>query len=481
MKLINKYQKMPVQLKASFWFLICAFLQKSISAITTPIFTRLMSTSEYGQYNVFNSWMSIITCFTTLNIYGGVYTQGLVKFESDRNRYASAFQGLLFTLSALWVIVYSIIHVWVNPSLDLTTTQGYLMLLIIWLSGVFQLWAQEQRVQFKYRVLVLVTLIYSLLTPIIGIALIRISNDKVTARILGVAIASVIAYTWQFFYQLIRGKTFFSGRIWKYAFSLSLPLIPHYLSQMILNSSDRIMIKSMVGASEAGIYSLAYSVSLIMVMFNTSLLSTIEPWIYQKIKEKQIDHLPKVAYPAFLGIAGVNLLLIMFAPEVIKIFAPVQYYEAIYVIPPVTMSVYFQFMYSFFALFEFYYEKTQYITIATLTGAVINIVTNYIFIRLFGYIAAGYTTLFCYIIYAFMHYIFMRKICHKYLNDMKPYNIKIILVISAGFMIAGFIMLFTYSYPFVRYSIIAVTIIVLILKRCTIKSQLKQLLSMRKV
>ena len=52
MKIITKYRKCSVQVKASFWFLICAFFQRGISVITTPIFTRLLSTAEYGQYNV---------------------------------------------------------------------------------------------------------------------------------------------------------------------------------------------------------------------------------------------------------------------------------------------------------------------------------------------------------------------------------------------------------------------------------------------
>ena len=80
-KLRKKYRSMPVQVKASLWFLICSFLQKGISTVSTPIFTRLLSTAEYGQYNVFNSWLGIITIFVTLNLSAGVYTQGLVKFD----------------------------------------------------------------------------------------------------------------------------------------------------------------------------------------------------------------------------------------------------------------------------------------------------------------------------------------------------------------------------------------------------------------
>ena len=79
-KLVKKYTDLPIQVKASMWFFVCAFLQKGISFITTPIFTRLLSTSEYGQYNVYTSWMSVLIVIVTLNLYCGVYSRGLVKF-----------------------------------------------------------------------------------------------------------------------------------------------------------------------------------------------------------------------------------------------------------------------------------------------------------------------------------------------------------------------------------------------------------------
>ncbi len=53
-KALKKYRSMPVQAKASIWFVICSFLQKGISVITTPIFTRLLNKFEYGRYNTFN-------------------------------------------------------------------------------------------------------------------------------------------------------------------------------------------------------------------------------------------------------------------------------------------------------------------------------------------------------------------------------------------------------------------------------------------
>lgn len=162
---INKYKMLPIQVRASFWFLICAFLQKGISMISTPIFTRLLTTQEYGQYNVFNSWLGIITIFVSFSLAGGVYAQGLVKFEKERNIFASSIQGLTMTLFLFWTIIYLLFHDFWNYLFNLTTVQMIAMLIMIWTTSVFNLWSNDQRVDYKYKALVIITLIVSMLNP----------------------------------------------------------------------------------------------------------------------------------------------------------------------------------------------------------------------------------------------------------------------------------------------------------------------------
>lgn len=479
-KALNRYKLVPIQVRASFWFLICAFLQRGISVITTPIFTRILTTEEYGEYNVFNSWLGIITVFITINLYAGVYTQGLVKFEKKRNEYSSSLQGLCLTLVLAWALIYLVFRDFWNEVFSLTTIEVLAMFLIIWTSAVFSFWSIEQRVDFQYRKLVLLTLVVSMATPIVGIIFTLNAENKVLARILATVIVQVIAYTSLFFSQMKRNGSFYSSEIWKYALCYNIPLIPHYLSSSVLNSADRIMIQEMIGGAEAGVYSLAYSISLMMTLFNQALMQTIEPWLYKKIKAKQIKDISQIAYPTFFMIAGMNILLIAFAPEIVAIFAPVEYYDAIWIIPPVAMSVYFMFSYAFFAVFEFYFEKTKYITFATLMGAIVNIILNYIFIRIFGYYAAGYTTLVCYIIYAILHYYFMKKICNEYLENVKVYNTKILLGITVGFVCISFLLLFTYYNDLIRYLLIFSLLIGLFIKRNVVIKNIKKLLELKK-
>ena len=476
---MNQYKSFPVQIRASFWFLICAFFQRGISFITTPVFTRLLSTTEYGQYNVFQSWLSIISVIVTLNLYAGVYTSGLVKFEDKRKEFSSAFQGLALTLVLIWIVIYWIKHEFWNGFFSLTSVQMMFMFLIMWTSVVFSFWAMEQRVDFKYRRLITVTIIVSIIQPAVSIVLVLVSKDKVTARIAGTALVQLFCYIWFFFSQMYRGGRFYSKEVWRYALAFNIPLIPHYLSTCILNSADRIMIGRMVNDSAAGIYSLAYSISMIMTMFNTALMQTIEPWLYKKIKEKKVEVISSVAYPAFLIVAFVNILLIALAPEAIKIFAPDEYYEAIYVIPPVAMSVFFMFSFTFFAVFEFYYNETKQIAFATTVGALLNVILNYIFIRVFGYIAAGYTTLVCYIVYTIFHYRAMHKICSEQFDDIQPYNVRIYMAIAISFIVVGFIFLFSYCSLVLRYGILVALAILLACKRRTIITAITSIMSIR--
>lgn len=479
-KIIKGYKGLPVQAKASFCFLICAFLQKGISVISTPIFTRILTTAQYGQYNVFTSWMDIVSIFVSLRISYGVYGQGLVKFETDRYRFVSSMQGLSFFLTLVWTLIYIVSEDFWNNLFGLTTVQMFFMLILIWLTNVFDFWSSEQRVQYKYKLLVAITIAVSLANPILGVILVTHAEDRVTARIMGMLIVQLIAYCWMFFAQIIRGQTLFSKEYWLYAIRFNIPLIPHYLSQTVLNSSDRIMITNLVSDDAAGIYSLAYSLSLVMALFNTALMQTISPWIYQKIKARRTQDIASVAYICLAIICFVNLLLMAFAPEALAIFAPDTYYDAIYIIPPVAMSVFFTFCYDLFAKFEFYFEKTHYIMLASIFGAVLNIILNYIFINIFGYFAAGYTTLFCYIIYAIMHYMFMKKVCRENLENAKIYEGKIIFGMAIVFCLVGILFLISYRNIILRAMLIVIVFVVIFVKRKYIQKKVMAIMSIRK-
>lgn len=470
LQLLDKYNNLPVQAKAGFWFLVCTILQRSITVITTPVFTRLLSQEEYGEYGVFISWMGILSCFVTMFIFSGLYPQAIVKYDSKRNEYSSGMQGFTLTLVIFWCIVYYFGRNMWNGLFSLNTWEMSAMFLVMWGTAAFGFWSAEQRNDYKYRILIIVTLAEAILQPALSIILLLKADNRVNGLVWGIAIANLVCYFPLFISQMRTGKKFFSAEVWKYSFKLGVPLIPHYLSSVVLSSSDRIMIQKLIGENPAGIYNLAYTISICGTMINQAVLQTIQPWMFQKIKEERYDEIRKMAYPALIGIGGINLVVILVAPELIRIFAPASYLEAVWVMPPVSMSVYYMFMYNLFSNFEFYFEKPYYVSAATFIGAGLNVLLNYIFIQLYGYVAAGYTTLACYFAFCVAHYFFMRIVLKKECIDTKVYSVRVIALISLVVTGLGFLIMLTYNNIYVRYGLLAAAVIACVIKRKTIIS-----------
>lgn len=475
-KLLEKYKYLSSPVKASLWFLVCSFLQKGIAMITTPIFTRIMTEEAYGKFSVYNSWYNIIFVFATLELAAGVYTRGLVKNEEDQEAYSSSLMGLSTVCISICFAIYLIFKNQINSMVDLSTFLMVLMFVEIWANAVFQFWSNKERANFKYKKLVLLTLVYVILRPALSVVFIMNaqSENQVEARILATVIVCVALFGFLYFSMMRKGKRFFDKKYWIYALKFNIPLVPHYLSQILLGQSNKIMIDKLCGSEYAAFYSVAHSLAMVLLVLNSSISGTMNPWIYKTIKAKEYHKIGKASYSVLFLVAAANFAVIAVAPELLKIMAPASYQSALWVIPPLTASVYFTFLYSLFATFEYYYEKTNFVMIASVSGAVLNIVLNYIFINKFGFIASGYVTLLCYIVYAFAHYGFMRKVNKQFMDGYKVYNVKIIVLIGVTLLIASALMMLIYNIPVLRYTVLLCMLALVVVFRKKIINIFKQ-------
>ena len=128
---------------------------------------------------------------------------------------------------------------------------------------------------------------------------------------------------------------------------------------------------------------------------------------------------------------------------------------SVWIVPPVSCSVFFIFLYSLFSNIELYYENSKNIMKASILTSILNLILNFVFIKFFGYVAAAYTTLVCYIFLSLLHYIYMKKVLKEENVKEHPYNLEAILIIS--FIIIGYSILITFTYSkswILRYTII---------------------------
>lgn len=476
--LIKKTKNLSLPVKASLAFMLCSFMQRGISTLTTPIFTRLLTTEQYGYYSIFNSWLDIVSVFTTLKLSGSVFMQALVKFEDDKDELTASTAGLGTTITLLVMCIYLPLRTWINRLMGMTTLVMICIFAASWATMMFELWADQKRNEYKYKPLVALTIFTSIAKPLAGVIAILSTNEyKAEARIISLVIVEILSYSWLFFMFLKKGKTYYNKRFWKYSLSLNVPLIPHYLTRMVLNQSDRLMINAMIGYSAAGIYSLAHNLAWMLTLITNAILNTFNPWIFQRIKKKEYEKIAPLSYAVLMCAAIMGIALIAVAPEIVRIFAPANYYEAVWVIPPLCASVFFLFMYSLFADFEYYFEKSNFLMVASTIGGVLNIILNYFCIKAFGYIAAGYTTLFCYVFYAVVHYMCMSRIIKENIPNIKIYNVKMIILISFVFLGISALLMMTYDKLVLRYSIIFAAMLCFVIKRKKIVNIVKEIKS----
>ena len=97
-------------------------------------------------------------------------------------------------------------------------------------------------------------------------------------------------------------------------------------------------------------------------------------------------------------------------------------------------------------------------------GAIANLILNYIFIKAFGYIAAAYTTLFCYMIFTISHFIFVNHISEKKCGK-KVFNGRCLTILSVALLVGSVVLSLFYNYMLVRYILILVTLILTFVKR----------------
>lgn len=479
-KYLNKYNKLPEPLKASIWYTIGNVFNKGLALIATPIFTRILTEDEYGTYAVYQSWSSILIIFTSLNIFLGGYQKGLIHFKKDENRFTSSQLGLTSIITAIWFIIYICnIDFW-TKIFQLSPLLMIFMFLELLVVPGLNFWSEKQRFEYKYKKYVIVTLAISVLSLIGGVTSVLISTNKVEARIFSDIVVKLIIAGGICVLILRKGRCWFDKNYWKYALTFNIPLIPHYLSNFVLNQSDRLMISRMVGNSQAAYYSVAYTISTMMLLITSAINSSLTPYIYKTLEKNGEEEIKKVTKPVLLLIAILCLITIAFAPEIIGIFGGKQYLDAIYVIPPIATSVFFIFLYSLFSNIEYYFQKTGFIAIATCLSAVANLLLNFIFIKKYGYYAAGYTTLVCYIFLAILHYIFYTKVLkqEKIYGDI--YGIKAIILLSLIVLVGMLFMVMIYKLTILRYFIFLVIVVLLWINRDKIKRQIFEFRKVKK-
>lgn len=460
-----KFNNLSVQTKASIAYMFANCVSKGINIITVPLFTRLMSTSEMGIGTTYTSWYSILYAIVTLSLCSGSLNIAMVEYKDRRNEYLSA----CLTLSTISGLIFAFFCFGFSKTISRYT---FLESPLIWLLSIsliinpaLDYWYARQRYEYKYKSTVLVTISVALLSAIVSVISVLMfqNNESVSlgvVRIVSQGLMTISIALYIYIYIIVKGRVFFDLAIWKYALSLSIPLIFHTLAKSVLDVSDRIMISALCGQSEAGIYGTVYTLSMMSLLIWNAINSSIIPTTFEMLERREYKSLNKMLVTVLLVFGGVAIVATLLAPEILMIFTTDEYYDAVYLIPALSAGIYFTALYNIYGNLLLFKKKTVNIMLATMFTAVFNIMLNYYFIEIYGYIAAAYTTMASFILLAICQCLMVRVVYkEKVTNDNIYFGVSV--VVSIVCLSCNLI----YPFRYLRYLIIVVLVLIAILNK----------------
>ncbi len=231
----------------------------------------------------------------------------------------------------------------------------------------------------------------------------------------------------------------FKWRFIKQQLKISLPAVPHYYSSYLIDSSDRLLMKGLgVSIQKIGLYNAAGTVSQPFNMLGVAAGQAVGPMLLQAFKDKKELVARNLVFTLQIGFLFATFTAGLWMKEVFGFLIKNDSLQKAYPLAIILiMGANYRPMYFGANNRLFFYESTKVLVRISLIAGIANVVFNAIFIPVWGYEIAAYTTFIC------LMYIGSIGYYVKPFKDTNPANyytfrwlvLTIILTIAAYFMV----------------------------------------------
>lgn len=378
-----------------------------VNFLTLPIFTRLLSTEDFGLISLYTTWVQVLTIFMGIQTFGAIAPARVhIPKEEHRQFYSS-----ILSLSLITTIGFSaLMLIFIKPiAAFMEFDPRAVVLLILHAAGMYFVnFGSMKFVHNKQAVLHFLVSVSVTLSSL-GLALfltlkVFSEENRYWGRLIGYAAPNFAVGLTLVVIILLQGKTLYKKKYWSYCLKLCLPLILHNLSQIVLSQSDRVMLQKFTDETQVGIYSAIFTIAHIMNILYNALNNTWVPVYYDHLKANELTVVRKRVGNYLFLFTGLSIGFILLSPEVTRIIVKEAYWPGIRLIPIMVISFYMVFLYSFPVNFEFFHKRTRIIAIGTVLSAAVNIGLNALFIPRYGMMGAAVATMISYVALFFFHY-----------------------------------------------------------------------------
>lgn len=387
---------------------------KLISFFLIPLYTNALTTTEYGVIDLVATVGTVAVPILTLNICESVMRFALDK-DADNEKITQIGTNILLIGMGVGFLILPICHSFNKISQYSIFVYFYVVSLAVSQLYLCDLRGKELLVYYSIG-----NVLHTLFIAVLNILFLLAFKEGIE----GYLKAYIIANTLTAIYALIMGKgyrSFFFSRVDKKLLQrmvkYSIVLIPNSFMWWIMNSSDRIMVSSMVGIAANGIYAVSYKLPTLV-----STLTTIfnQAWSYSAIREEGTEDESEYNNKIFKTLIGSVMLigigLVTFMKPFLSIYVAKEYYIAWKYTPFLTVGCVYLTLASFMATsYTVHKDSFGYLFSGTF-GAVFNIAMNFVLIPWIGVYGAAIATCISYML------VFVFRLFHtrKYIQ----YNIK---------------------------------------------------------
>lgn len=387
-------------------------LEKTSQFLLIPLYTRLLSTEEFGFYSAALAFTSVLIPLLDLGI-----SSSLIRFIHEYSdspnrllRYLklSFWQRLSSSFISSVLCAVLLYYSW-NFFFRQKPASPAIVLWIVLLplgTTITEFVCAYYRATYQAVLFVIgkvgQTLLQSILTVIVLFFVSKSTVGIIAAQATGACVgAFCIALVFYIRTVYPARKLAVNLQDIKYNLAYGVPLIPHQIGNWLRTASDRVIMSKYAPMSDVGLYQLASSVANVIGALIMCLDMVYEPLYYRIRRNQKTAYISTVqSYNSFhLVMMGLLCLAIMlFSGELITIIAPPAYAGAAKIAPLVIAAIYLQGQYTLVVKPLFYHKKTKVIPFLTLLPAAAGVLANFLLLPHFGLMAVVWVNLSVYLL-----------------------------------------------------------------------------------
>ncbi len=432
-------------------YLIGNVLQRSVSFIMLPIYTRFLTPSDYGTIELLSMAIDFVSLIFGLRISDSIFRY-YSKYVGDEKKEVistSLYLVIFFSLVGMAIVCLFSRQISVFTFGDTSQTRNLLLFSVTLLGqGVSNVPMTAIRAEQRPVLFVVISTARLLLRLSLNIYFVVYLNMKVEGVIYSSVIATLIVTTILSFYVFKNFGFSYSRIKSRELVMFSIPLLLSDMFAFYLTFGDRYFIRAFHGTAEVGIYSLGYKFAALLPFIITRPFSDI--WSSERYEIAKNEKLNSKFSSVFLffNIALVSfcLFLSLFSKEIIDIMASEDFIQAYLVVPVLLAAYVVQSWTGYVNLGIFIKGKTFEIFYATLLAVAIISVGYFLLIPHFGGLGAAFATLFAFI--ARFMWIYYRS------NKLFCMNIKWIRILFIYFICVIIVFIGSFSPDYLLFSLL---------------------------